>query len=62
MATEQHKPSALDDFSLEYEASGTEKRISEFALRKMDKAEKKAQRGPSIFSVIYRVYGEILFT
>lgn len=61
MATDDHKPSALEDFKLDFEHTGDEKQISNFALRKIAKDKRKAQRGPSIFRQIFEVYGEVLF-
>lgn len=61
MATDDHKPSALDDFKLDFEDTGTEGKISAFALRKIAKYTKKAERGPSIIKQIIEVYGEVLF-
>lgn len=72
MAIDQDKPSnaklpastksALDAFEMQFEPSGTEGRISDFAARKYAKEQRKAERGPNLFALIYAVYGEILFT
>lgn len=61
MATDDHKPSALDAFKLDFEDTGSERKISAFALRKLAKDKKKAERGPNIFRQIFEVYGEVLF-
>lgn len=62
MAIDQHQPSALDDFKLDFEETGTEGKISAFAIRKLAKDEKRAKRGPNLLALICSVYGEILFT
>lgn len=61
MATEQHKSSALDGFKLDFEQTGTERQLSAFTLRKMQKEKKHADRGPSLFRQIFEVYGEVIF-
>lgn len=61
MAIDEHKPSALDDFKLEFEEPKANLKISGFASRKLAKEQKKAERGPNIFKQIAEVYGEVLF-